>query len=40
MGNRLPNWQEHLKEMQAETSEILKKLIDAKGYDFIKSFFH
>jgi hypothetical protein len=26
--------------MQAETSEILKKLIDAKGYDFIKSFCH
>jgi hypothetical protein len=40
MGNKLPNWQERLKAMQAETSEILGKLIDEKGYDFIKGFFH
>jgi hypothetical protein len=40
MGNKLPNWQERLKEMHAEASEVLKKLINEKGYDFIKSFYH
>jgi hypothetical protein len=40
MGNKLPNWQERLKEMHAEAFEVLKRLIDEKGYDFIKGFYH